>query len=297
MRCANVQTWIGSRWHKCNCGLWRKLLPHAVSAIDAAAGCNNLALDGHVYQFGVFEGSSMRMLRQMEPFAKLPMFGFDSFLGLPSNFLGSERGLWSPGQFASDPRVRLKRELGREAPVHFVSGFFNESLQLGLAREFGMQPAKYVDIDVDLYSSTSQVLDFMFGSGLIRAGTLVGYDDWWSVPCRRGWGSSDGAPPSPLETGEGLAHAEAARRYGVTFLCVAGGCSASVPCSSFGVIFLVVSINAKSKGDSGFAMNESGIREFMAHDAVCQSKNRPKKTSHSKVRQVNPPGQPAPLAN
>ena len=93
MRCANEQTWIGSRWHKCNCGLWRKLLPHAVSAIDAAAGCNNLALDGHVYQFGVFEGSSMRMLRQMEPFAKLPMFGFDSFLGLPSNFLGSERGL------------------------------------------------------------------------------------------------------------------------------------------------------------------------------------------------------------
>ena len=155
----------------------------------------------------------MRMLRQMEPFAKLPMFGFDSFLGLPSNFLGSERGLWSPGQFASDPRVRLKRELGREAPVHFVSGFFNESLQLGLAREFGMQPAKYVDIDVDLYSSTSQVLDFMFGSGLIRAGTLVGYDDWWSVPCRCGWGSSNGAPPSPLETGEGLAHAEAARRY------------------------------------------------------------------------------------
>ena len=59
----------------------------------------------------------MRMLRQMEPFAKLPMFGFDSFLGLPSNFLGSERGLWSPGQFASDPRVRLKRELGREAPA------------------------------------------------------------------------------------------------------------------------------------------------------------------------------------
>ena len=155
----------------------------------------------------------MRMLRQMEPFAKLPMFGFDSFLGLPSNFLGSERGLWSPGQFASDPRVRLKRELGREAPVHFVSGFFNESLQLGLGRQFGMQPAKYVDIDVDLYSSTSQVLDFMFGSGLIRAGTLVGYDDWWSVPCRCGWGSSNGAPPSPLETGEGLAHAEAARRY------------------------------------------------------------------------------------
>ena len=115
------------------------------------------------------------------------------------------------------PRVRLKRELGREgAPVHFVSGFFNESLQLGLGREFGMQPAKYVDIDVDLYSSTSQVLGFMFGSRLIRAGTLVGYDDWWSGPCRRGWGSSDGATPSPLETGEGLAHAEAARKYGVS---------------------------------------------------------------------------------
>ena len=238
MRCANELTWIGSRGHKCSCGLWRKLLPHAIAAIASTAGCSDLTPDGHVYQFGVFEGRSMRMLRQMEPFAKLPMFGFDSFHGLPGNFLDSERDLWSPGQFASDPRVRLKRELGREgAPVHFVSGFFNESLQLGLGREFGMQPAKYVDIDVDLYSSTSQVLGFMFGSRLIRAGTLVGYDDWWSGPCRRGWGSSDGATPSPLETGEGLAHAEAARKYGVTFICVAGGCRAVKSFGSFSSLY------------------------------------------------------------
>jgi hypothetical protein len=278
MRCANDQTWIGSGRHKCSCGLWRKLLPHVIAAIlKEVGGCNDLMLDGHVYQFGVFEGRSMRMLRRMEPFAKLPMFGFDSFQGLPSNFLDSERGLWSPGEFASDPRAQLKRELGREgAPVHFVSGFFNASLQPGLARELGMQPAKYVDVDVDLYSSTSQVLGFMFESGLIRAGTLVGYDDWWSGPCRRGWGSSDGARPSPLETGEGLAHAETARKYGASFVCVAGGCRAAVPCTSFGVIFLVVSINAKSRGDPGFAMNESGIREFMAHDVVCQAK-KPKK--------------------
>ena len=79
------------------------------------------------------------------PLRSCQCLALTAFTACQAFFLDSERDLWSPGQFASDPRVRLKRELGREgAPVHFVSGFFNESLQLGLGREFGMQPAKYV---------------------------------------------------------------------------------------------------------------------------------------------------------
>ena len=284
MTCGTEQTWANQSGHKCSCGLWRRLLPHVFAAIGSTmgstGGCDELTHrleGGAVYQFGVFDGGSMQMLRHMKPFAKASMFGFDSFQGLPSDFLASERALWSPGQFSSDPRVRLRHELGREgAPVHFVSGFFNDSLRPGLGHQLGMQPAKFVDVDVDLYSSAAQVLDFMFSDGLIRAGTLIGYDDWWSGPCRRGWGSMKGAVTNPLKIGEGLAHAELAHKYGVNFICVAGGCSASVPCTAFGVIFLVVRIGDERGGDPGFAMSDNEVSEFMERDPVCHAKKAKK---------------------
>ena len=65
-----------------------------------------------------------------------------------------------------------------------MRGFFNESLvQPGLVRQLGKKIAKYVDVDVDLYSSALEVLTFMFESGLVVPGTVIGYDDWWSGPC------------------------------------------------------------------------------------------------------------------
>ena len=64
-------------------------------------------------------------------------------------------------------------------PVQFVRGFFNASLTPTLARERGMRPALYADVDGDLYSSGLQCLDWLFCSGLIQAGrTVIRYDDW-----------------------------------------------------------------------------------------------------------------------
>ena len=40
------------------------------------------------------------------------------------------------------------------------------------------KPAFWVDLDVDLYISTVQVLDFMFKNHLIVPTTLVSFDDW-----------------------------------------------------------------------------------------------------------------------
>ena len=64
-----------------------------------------------------------------------------------------------------------------------------------------------MEIDCDLYVSSVQALDFMFRNRLIVSGTLIGYDDWWVVPCvaKNRWISA-------LEVDEGLAHAEMAKR-------------------------------------------------------------------------------------
>lgn len=185
---------------------WRA---HALATAVAAAahGLN----DGlwHAYEFGVYRGRSMRYL----DIALHPRrwWAFDSFQGLPSS-----REPWAAGTLVDDQRESLSALLGAER-VSFVAGWYNESLPPAPAVLAQMRPALWVDIDCDLYLSTAQALDFMFAHALIRPGTLIGYDDWWSEPCR-GVGS-------PLGSGEGRAHVEMANKYRVRFECVAGPCA------------------------------------------------------------------------
>ena len=86
-----------------------------------------------------------------------------------------------------------------------------------------MKPAAYVDIDCDLYDSSLLALDWMFNSSLIVPGTLIGYDDFWVMPCSGGPGGSY-VREHPWRTGEWAAHTDIAHKYRVTFSCVAGLC-------------------------------------------------------------------------
>ena len=94
-------------------------------------------------------------------------------------------------------------------------------------------------------------------------------------------------PGSSHVKSEGLAHAEIARKYGVTFICLAGGCRPGVPCPAFGVIFLVASIGDTPGGDPGFAMSDSDALEFMENDAVCRAKRAVFRAQPDRVS--NPP--------
>ena len=69
-----------------------------------------------------------------------------------------------------------------------------------------MRPALYVEIDCDLYSSTSLALEWLLANRLIVPGTLLGYDDL--VSGGRG--------------GEARAHREMVARHGLRLR--------SVPC-------------------------------------------------------------------
>ena len=63
------------------------------------------------------------------------------------------------------------------AQTQLIRGFFSESLTPSLAASRGMKPALLVDVDVDLYISAYQCLDWMFTHRLIVPGTVVYYDD------------------------------------------------------------------------------------------------------------------------
>ena len=64
-----------------------------------------------------------------------------------------------------------------------------------------MQPALLIDVDVDLYVSCIQCMDWMLANGLLVAGTVVYYDDVSIVKADAG--------------GELKAHEELTAKYGL----------------------------------------------------------------------------------
>ena len=63
-----------------------------------------------------------------------------------------------------------------------MDGFFSDSLNKGLMSTFDLKPALYIDIDVDLHSSTLDVFNFLIPNNLLISGSLVYFDDWGGVP-------------------------------------------------------------------------------------------------------------------
>jgi hypothetical protein len=189
-----------------------------------------------IYQFGVYVGGSLNVIRTAWKLNDLPVggvWGFDSFVGLQSGAkTDGDHSDWADGAFSAadalgvESMAALKRKillviteqdtssLARSdwfgQKVGFVAGFYNESLHPGLARKRKMRPALYVDIDVDQYLPSLQALDWLLSEGLVRPGTYVGYDDI---------GSTD-----KWTAGESRAHLEVARKHSVRFRLVYNGC-------------------------------------------------------------------------
>jgi len=101
---------------------------------------------------------------------------------------------------------RIKRYVD-DTHVRFIRGYFNESLTKALAPV--LRPALFVDIDVDLYISTMQALDYMLTNKLIVVGTLVGFDDW---------------PAGGRRGGEQRAHRELTKKWGLRWKNIVPGC-------------------------------------------------------------------------
>lgn len=118
-------------------------------------------------EFGVCEGTSLRMLRELIPETRT-IYGFDSFLGLPEEWNGNPAGT-----FKTSTRIELPN-------VILVEGWFEDTVPAFAARHAVY--ASYIHIDCDLYSSTRTVLDGLKNN--IVAGTVIVFDEFFGY---EGW--------------------------------------------------------------------------------------------------------------
>ena len=74
---------------------------------------------------------------------------------------------------------RVSCPLRDRRACRLIRGYFNESLTAELSRKHHFRPALFVDVDVDLHSSTIHVLSWLLANKLLVPGvSYVRYDDW-----------------------------------------------------------------------------------------------------------------------
>jgi len=148
---------------------------------------------GTYYEFGVGWGGTLASyFLALEKFCKdhnysakeFRIFGFDSFKGLPKSEHPSDcRYLWDEGKM-SFPLELIKKKL-QTYPfsknfqnIEFIEGFYDEVLTERLQTKLSSYPPSIVTIDVDLYTSTKLVLDWL--RPILMSGAVIYFDDIWS---------------------------------------------------------------------------------------------------------------------
>ncbi len=193
-------------------------------------------------EFGVYSAQSLCQFMHIFRNENMPIrrfWGFDSFFGVPREADWVEKGpewyegfcnsveyykdkcdkqeagqfgqngginfipqKWNDDESDLDNVIRVISTNLRQCGENFtlVPGWFEDSLTEDVAKQ--MKPLVYVHVDVDLYISAVQVLDFLLKYKLMAPGCLVRYDDWF--------GTSE-------KGGEQLAHAEMTEKYKVAW--------------------------------------------------------------------------------
>jgi hypothetical protein len=170
-----------------------------------------------VYEFGVYTGGTLTTIKQSlvrNYIYPRTLWGFDSFEGLPKEIEGRllEGDHWKEGAFSACDALGVWDWSALEAMilekidypnVKLIKGFYEDTLTADILNKHDFKPAMFVNIDVDLYKSTLDVLGWLFANKIVKKGTLLRYDDVNFIP----------------ETeGELRAHTEMCGKYGVECL-------------------------------------------------------------------------------
>jgi len=121
--------------------------------------------DGLVMEFGVRFGTSIRHLSTL---AGQDVHGFDSFQGLPEAWHNNPKGAYTTHGIL--PEVPEN--------VHLHVGLFEETLPSFLKEH--TDPIRFVNVDCDLYSSTTTVFDLL--GDRIVSGTVIVFDEYFVNP-------------------------------------------------------------------------------------------------------------------
>ena len=192
-----------------------------ITAMDA------ITFSGDVYLYGIWSGTSTRFISEYLQENQIQygkMFGFDSFTGFPKeggqHYLdkrGNVVSRFNEGEFSSAELydcsvvrvVDIITKGIKNKRLKFIPGFFSDTLNGDLLKKEVMNPASFIEIDVDLYTSTQNALEFMFGNHLIIPGTVIYFDDWGATKQYKG--------------GESLAWKEAIEKHSVDVIEIYSG--------------------------------------------------------------------------
>lgn len=186
---SNLYTYIG----------WRSLLWPSVLYRMTREQIN----ESDIYLFGVFGGKTTiewcNILKAHDLHPRT-LVCFDSFEGIPVETAEPVQDGWHPEKSAFFSAFNAKQYFNTTVVEHAVNmfteritpslpegtdlkvvpGFFDKSLTKHLAMD--LNRPSIIDVDVDIYSSTVTVLDWLFANELMDPGTMVGYDDWGGTP-------------------------------------------------------------------------------------------------------------------
>ena len=137
-----------------------------------------------IFEFGCHSGRTFSSMINASKYLKLndaKFYAFDSFEGLPKTNQKVD-GFFQTGTFStsisnfkkivkSNTGVFLKHE-------QCIKGYYKNTLTNDLQKKF--KGVGLVHIDVDLYSSTVEVLDFV--KPLLVVGSILVFDDWYCFP-------------------------------------------------------------------------------------------------------------------
>lgn len=127
------------------------------------------AVEGLTLEFGVYAGNSLRVIAGC---TTDPVYGFDSFEGLPED--------WTRHQKKGRFDLKGKRPKFEEANVRLVPGWFEQTLPAFLSEHQG--PVRFLHVDSDLYSSAATVFTHL--KPRIVPGTVIVLDEYFNYP---GW--------------------------------------------------------------------------------------------------------------
>jgi tetratricopeptide (TPR) repeat protein len=131
------------------------------TAQGLAFGLAAARVDGLVLEFGVRYGTT---IRQIAARADQDVHGFDTFTGLPEDWHEHPAGTYSTaGELPPVP-----------TNVHLHAGLFDRTLPPFLDAHPG--PARFINVDCDLYSATKTVLTLL--APRIVPGTVIVFDEY-----------------------------------------------------------------------------------------------------------------------
>lgn len=122
-------------------------------------------VDGHIFEFGVFKGSTLRYIAGKVNPEKV--HGFDSFEGLPKAWTGSTVDFSVKGKLPKVP-----------GNVTLHQGYFDQTLPQWVSQHEG--PVSFIHVDCDLYSSTKIIFDKL--GPRIASGTIIVFDEYFNYP-------------------------------------------------------------------------------------------------------------------